>query len=62
MNEEIVFEYCKEIRKIKITPNRKVFTNKELDYTCIEIFDRDEIRNFFRIDEIVFNNKRFLKK
>ena len=61
MNEEIVFEYCKEIRKIKITPNRKVFTNKELDYTCIEIFDRDEIRNFFRIDENVFNNKRFLR-
>ena len=49
MNKEIVFEYCKEIKKIKITENRNVFTNEILDYTCIEIFDTDKINNFFKI-------------
>ena len=32
-----------EEREIKLTPDRKVFTNKELDYTCIEIFEWDNI-------------------
>ena len=50
-NKEIEFEYCKEKKKISITENRKTFTNKKLDYTCIEIFDTDEINKFFKIYE-----------
>ena len=32
MNKEIIFEYCKNLKKIKITENRKAFTNEKLDY------------------------------
>jgi len=31
-----------------------------LDYTCIEIFDSDNIKKFFRIDDNIFNNKNSL--
>ena len=60
-NKEIKFEYCQKENKIRITENRKVFTNKELDYTCIEIFDTDKINKFFKIDQNIFNNKDSLK-
>jgi len=60
-NKEIEFEYCKEKKKIKITENRKAFTKKELDYTCIEIFDTDNIKKFFKIDETVINNRDSLR-
>ena len=42
-------------KEIKITGNRKVFTNKEIDYTCIEIFESDGIKNFFKIEPNIFN-------
>ena len=61
MYKEIEFEYCKKPKEIIRTENRKAFTNKELDYTCIEIFDTDNINKFFRIDETVINNKNLLK-
>ena len=51
LNKEINLEYKNEIKRIKITPNRKVYTNEELDYTCIEIFDKDNIQGYFKIDE-----------
>jgi len=64
INKEIIFDYCKKEKKIKITNDRKVFTNEELDYTCIEIFDEDfgedKINKIFRIDENIFNNKNAL--
>ena len=43
-----------------MTKERKKFTNKKIDYTCIEIFDTDKINNFFRIDKSIFNNKNDL--
>ena len=52
-----MFEICNQLYKIKITNNRKVFTNEILDYTCIEIFDSDNIKKFFRIDDNIFINK-----
>ena len=45
----IIFEHLKTIKKIEITEKRRVFTNTELDYTCIEILDSDKINNFFKI-------------
>ena len=45
----IKFEHLKTIKKIEITEKRRVFTNTELDYTCIEILDSDNINNFFKI-------------
>ena len=61
INKEIKFEHFKEKKILRITDNRKVFTNKDLDYTCIEIFDTDKINKFFRIDENLFNDKNSLK-
>ena len=49
---------------IKINEKRKVFTNKDLDYTCIELNKLDElgdIENYFKLDPILFNNKDNLK-
>ena len=46
---------------IEMTNKRKAFTNEKLDYTCIEIFDEDEIANFFDIDNSVINNKSSLE-
>ena len=60
-NKDIEFDYLKEPRKIKITKNRKKFTNKIYDYTCIEIFDSDKIQNYFKIDLKTLENKNNLK-
>ena len=60
----IYFETCEKTffggsnpikKQIKITENRKVFTNKELDYTCIELLQSDGITNFFRINSQISN-------
>ena len=45
-------------KKIKINEKRKVFTNKELDYTCIQLFESDEIKYFFKIDPILFSEEK----
>ena len=60
INSQIKFEYCEKEINIIITKDRKVFTNKELDYTCIEIFDTDNINNFFNIDKDILNGKNNL--
>jgi len=66
INKEVEFEYLNIMKKIKMTKNRKVFTNENLDYTCIEIFnsdkifDKDKIKNIFRIDTEIFENKNNL--
>jgi len=51
LNKEIKLKYKSEIKTIKINENRRVYTNEELDYTCIEIFDKDNIKEYFKIDE-----------
>ena len=43
MNNKINFDICGIDYIIKITKDRRVFTNVELDYTCIEILDTDNI-------------------
>jgi len=55
LNKEIIIEYKNEIKIIEITKNRKVYTNKELDYTCIEIFDKDDIKDYFKIEENIID-------
>ena len=49
--KEIKIEYLNKEKIIKITDNRKVLTDKDLDYTCIEILKEDKIKNFFKVDE-----------
>jgi len=48
--------YQKVSKSIIINEKRKTFTNKELDYTCIELFDSDEIKDFLEIELEVYNN------
>ena len=36
-------------KKIKIDKKRRVYTGKDLDYTCIEIFQSDGLKDFFKI-------------
>ena len=43
-------------KELKITENRRIFTNKELDYTCIELFESDGIYDYFEIDPDIFKN------
>jgi len=45
-------------KTIKLTSNRKTFTNKELDYTCIEIFESDGITKFFKMEPNIISNKQ----
>ena len=45
-------------KEIKITEKRKVFTNKELDYTCIELFKSDNILDYFKIDPKLLRNNQ----
>ena len=45
-----------EEKEIKLG-NRKKYTNKYLDYTCIEIFKSDVfIKKFFKLNSIIFSN------
>jgi len=41
-------------KEMKITDKRRVFINKELDYTCIELFKEDGILDYFKIDQKLF--------
>ena len=61
LSNEIEFEYLNKIKKIKMIKNRRKYTNKNIDYTCIEILDEDEIKQFFKIDESYLNNINILK-
>ena len=49
-NKEITLEYKNIIKRIGIKDGRKVYINKDLNYTCIEIYDKDDIKDFFTID------------
>ena len=52
----IHLNYLSKYKKIKITKDRKVYTNKELDYTFIEIFKEDNIKDYFQIYNNNINN------
>ena len=54
----IKFEDYKKEKEIKILKNRKVYTNEELDYTCIQILNSDDINHFFKIDPNIFKYNR----
>jgi hypothetical protein len=60
MNEQVEIEYLGKTIKIDMTKDRKTFTNKELDYTCIQILDRDSINKFLSIDKTFFKDKNSL--
>ena len=50
--------YNQITKEIEITDKRRVYTNKVLDYTCIELFESDGIKDYFEIDPNIekYNN------
>ena len=62
IGKKIYFEYLEKSKKgynikekkIEIRKNRKVFTNKILDYICIELFESDGIYDYFQIEPDIF--------
>ena len=50
-NSIIQLRHNDKIKEIKITYDRFKCTNKELDYTCIQILDNEDYNNFFEIDD-----------
>ena len=61
INLEFLNESSYIKKKIIIDEKRRVYTDKELDYTCIEIYQSDGFKYYFKIDPILFNNKNCLK-
>ena len=61
--EKLIFSSSYYIidKEIEITQERKVFTHEELDYACIELFESDGMKNYFKIDSNIFKNKELLK-
>ena len=64
IGKEIIFEHknVTTYKTLEITKNRRVFTDEELDYTCIEIFEKDkifknnEVEELFKIDQNILEN------
>ena len=53
-NNEIKIKVCDTVKNISLK-NRKKWSNKKMDYTCIEILEEDEINDFYHIDDIILN-------
>jgi hypothetical protein len=49
-HNEMKIEYIGKNITLKLN-NRKKYSNKDLDYTCIEIIEEDNIQEFFEVDE-----------
>ena len=56
--------FGKNLEKIiTLSDERKMFTNQDLDYTCIEILEEDNIKKYFNIDpDIIENNINIYEK
>ena len=62
LEKSLFSKYKNAQKQIKITEKRKVVTNEELDYTCIEIFESDGIKDFFKVAPKIFKyNNKYLK-
>ena len=53
--EKISFEYKNELKYIKLDYDRKCFTDKDIDYTCIEIKESDNFKDYFLVDQDILN-------
>ena len=62
--KKIIIEH-KNFEKLKIldiTKDRRTFTNEELDYTCIEIFENDNIFKNNELEELFIIDQNSLEK
>ena len=60
INIEYLTDKVYKEKKIKIDENRRVYTNEELDYTCIELFESDDIKDYFKIDEKLLSDNNYI--
>ena len=60
-NSIIEIQQNKNIYQIKISEDRFTSTNKELDYTCIQIFDNEPYNNYLIIDNEINNDNAYEK-
>ena len=58
INKNINIKYKNEQKIIEKKNERKIYSNKTLDYICIEIFDEDGIKDFFQVEKCTFEEKR----
>ena len=49
-SEYIILQINKKEKKLFLK-NRRIFSNPQLDYSCIEILDEDDIEDFYSIDD-----------
>ena len=57
-SKDIIIEIDGKEKKLSLK-NRKIYYNSELNYSCIEILNKDKIKGFYSIDEL--NNLENLK-
>ena len=62
INKEIRLINKNRYKTIKITKNRRVFTDKELDYTFIEILPEDDINLFCKLIDLPNNDLQNLNE
>ena len=60
-NSIIEIQQNKNNYQIKISEDRFTSTNKELDYTCIQIFDNEPYNNYLIIDNEINNENAYEK-
>ena len=58
IDKKINIEYNKNPKTIKFDKERRVYTNKELDYTCIELKKEDNINYHYEIAPILYTDKK----
>ena len=58
INDNVIIEYLN--KEYKLTLNRRIYKNENLDYICIEILDEDVYNNYFKIDNTIFLKKEIL--
>ena len=65
-NSTITFKHQDTIKNLNINEKRFVCTHEELDYTCIQILNEDNLHDYFKIDtninqdpKEIYNNELF---
>ena len=66
-NSTITFKHQDTIKNLNINEKRFVCTNEDLDYTCIQILNEDNLNDYFKIDTNInqdpketYNNELFV--
>ena len=56
--KEIILDYKNSEKILKINDNRKIFSDNDLGYICIEIIEEDEIDDFIHTENNMFDSQK----